>query len=811
MPKFIYGVSPTSVILRVKLMDSSKTTGAGLTGLVYNSTGLNISTMKTADATTTSYTQAGSTIETISTLGTYAAPSATKCRFKEVDATNHPGVYEIQLADARFNATDSLICSISGVTNLAQCDIEVECRNLAANVIQVNGTAQTARDLGASVLISSGTGTGQLSVTSGVIASNVTQIDGSANGTHATGMIPADVRDALGNAITTTASGVLDVNVKNMNNVAATSITTINANIGQTQPLNFTGTGASALVKTDVTDIATAAVSTSTAQLGVNVVQMNAVSAASVTAINANQGTTQPVNFTGTSTSALVKSDMSDIAGAAVSTTVAQIGVNTVQHGGTVQTAGDIIPTIQSVGPIATVPTSGSSILVGGTPTNTYAACATLDGTCWIIPGTASVAQSVNLVFAAPAGSKANKIAINGYYNTGNPIGGKYVDIYAYNYTTSAYEMISNSVTRIPGQNGTTVAAYSYPLNDVHISAGGAAQIKLIGNTIGAGVSIGLDYTPYYYLSTGNSLSDIAKAVWQFSIPTADVNNSAAEYLRYIYGDFHGYVNSASDASHINITGLPAVSNIFQNYRIFFHLETANVFEGAFINSNDASGNVVLDHALSYTPANGDGVRIYATVIRAAQMDLINAPNSTSLTAIGTAVWASATRTLSSFGTLVADTATAIWGAATRTLSAFGFTVATNSDSNVTAIKSKTDQLAFTIANQVDANSLSGAGSNITSINGSSSAAAKLALSSATMATGTIDSSLFSPTTNQFDTSIITSITDHWTDRWLVFTSGSLTGEARPITGYQLSSGKGRFSTNAFAIAPSNADAFIIV
>jgi hypothetical protein len=39
-------------------------------------------------------------------------------------------------------------------------------------------------------------------------------------------------------------------------------------------------------------------------------------------------------------------------------------------------------------------------------------------------------------------------------------------------------------------------------------------------------------------------------------------------------------------------------------------------------------------------------------------------------TAIGTAVWASSTRTLSSFGSLVSDIATAVWGATSRTLSA---------------------------------------------------------------------------------------------------------------------------------------------
>lgn len=61
--------------------------------------------------------------------------------------------------------------------------------------------------------------------------------------------------------------------VAKINNVATTSVTTINANVGSTQPINFTGTGATAYVKTDMIDIAGAAVSTSSAQIGVNVIQ----------------------------------------------------------------------------------------------------------------------------------------------------------------------------------------------------------------------------------------------------------------------------------------------------------------------------------------------------------------------------------------------------------------------------------------------------------------------------------------------------------------------------------------------------------
>lgn len=107
-----------------------------------------------------------------------------------------------------------------------------------------------------------------------------------------TDLFDVSVTQILGTAVSTPATaGILDVNVKNMNNVAATSITAINANQGTTQPVNFTGTGASALAKSDMVDIAGAAVSTSTAQLGVNAVQAGgtawgsgAITAASIAA-----------------------------------------------------------------------------------------------------------------------------------------------------------------------------------------------------------------------------------------------------------------------------------------------------------------------------------------------------------------------------------------------------------------------------------------------------------------------------------------------------------------------------------------------
>jgi hypothetical protein len=69
-------------------------------------------------------------------------------------------------------------------------------------------------------------------------------------------------------------------------------------------------------------------------------------------------------------------------------------------------------------------------------------------------------------------------------------------------------------------------------------------------------------------------------------------------------------------------------------------------------------------------------------------------------TSLATAVWASATRTLSSFETLVADIATAVWGAAARTLTAFGFTVAPTAEEIREEMDSNSTQLAALLAGQ---------------------------------------------------------------------------------------------------------------
>lgn len=140
----------TSNILRVFLQDSRVTDGSGLTGLSSASSGLKIVTIADVEASVTSYTVAGSTIESITTLGTFATPTATKCRFKEIDSTNLPGWYEIQLDDTRFAVSNAkaLQIMIFGASNLVPCNVEVQ---LAAGVDVDNATSAGLSRLDATV------------------------------------------------------------------------------------------------------------------------------------------------------------------------------------------------------------------------------------------------------------------------------------------------------------------------------------------------------------------------------------------------------------------------------------------------------------------------------------------------------------------------------------------------------------------------------------------------------------------------------------------------------------------------------------
>jgi hypothetical protein len=293
-----YTNGQTSVILRVKIRNSSVSTGAGLTGLTNASTGLIISTIADNESSPTVYTVAASHVQTITTLGTYAAPSASNCRFGEVQATDHPGIYEIQIADARFAVSNakSLLVSLSGATNMAECDAVIPLQGVnpydavhggmsaipntavttnaslltsgtgtdqlsvasgridigkalgtavtldSNNVLNVStkylgGTLQTARDIGASVLLSNGTGTGQVVLSSGVVGSNLLALQSQQVATTGAGTITFQAAATIASTTNITAGTI--TTATNLTNAAtsgdftATMKTSLNSSTPQ--------------------------------------------------------------------------------------------------------------------------------------------------------------------------------------------------------------------------------------------------------------------------------------------------------------------------------------------------------------------------------------------------------------------------------------------------------------------------------------------------------------------------------------------------------------------------------------------------
>lgn len=82
----------------------------GITGLSHTTPGLVIATIRNNEAEPVYYRQSEGNIEDIATLGTYAAPSSGKCRFKEIFS----GLYQLQLANARFSSGTQMVITFSG-------------------------------------------------------------------------------------------------------------------------------------------------------------------------------------------------------------------------------------------------------------------------------------------------------------------------------------------------------------------------------------------------------------------------------------------------------------------------------------------------------------------------------------------------------------------------------------------------------------------------------------------------------------------------------------------------------------------------
>lgn len=117
----------TDQTIYLEILDSASTTGGRKTGLVFNSAGM-----------TAYYVRNGASAVAI-TLATLAAANSAHSDggFKEVDATNMPGIYRLDLPDAAVaSGAESVVVTVKGATGAAQVSAEIQlATNIASDVI----------------------------------------------------------------------------------------------------------------------------------------------------------------------------------------------------------------------------------------------------------------------------------------------------------------------------------------------------------------------------------------------------------------------------------------------------------------------------------------------------------------------------------------------------------------------------------------------------------------------------------------------------------------------------------------------------
>ncbi|MGD8567369.1 MAG: hypothetical protein PVJ39_04755 [Gammaproteobacteria bacterium] len=138
------GLTDKTVLVFVR--DSSTTDGSGLTGLTYNSSGL-----------TCYYIRPGSAAAQL-TLATQTVTGAhSDGGFVEIDSTNMPGWYRLDLSDAIIAAGVGIVgIVLRGATNMADCPIEIQL-DIDGNITRVSESATAADNLETATLAYSAT------------------------------------------------------------------------------------------------------------------------------------------------------------------------------------------------------------------------------------------------------------------------------------------------------------------------------------------------------------------------------------------------------------------------------------------------------------------------------------------------------------------------------------------------------------------------------------------------------------------------------------------------------------------------------
>lgn len=382
----------TDVTIDVFIQDSSVTTGAGKTGLAYNTGSL------------VCYYREGATdtAHALSLVTQTVGGAHTDGGFVEIDATNMPGLYRLDLSDTIVSGTNPyVIVMLKGAANMAPCVVEIELvkvdmfDNVRAGLTALPNAAAAATG----GLFVRGTGAG---------------------------------------AINQATNGMIDVN----------------------------------LVR-----IADAAVSTSTAQLGVNAVQAGGTAweSGAVTAGSIATGAITNAKFAaGAIDAAAIATNAIDADAVATdAVTEIQSGLATSAQIGQIQGSGGAALSFDSSASNVTGALK-SVTFVGTQSSGTYASTSNLNGTFHVITDTAN---AFDVVYKIPTGTSLTAISGNwdGYLTSANDT----ATIQMYNFVGAAWE----TVATITGTAGTTVQNKTWPMYSRNTGAGadiGDTYIRIV-------------------------------------------------------------------------------------------------------------------------------------------------------------------------------------------------------------------------------------------------------------------------------------------------------------------------------------------
>lgn len=114
--KLVYPKGATNRSVIIFIQNSTSSSGAGLTGLVYNTSGLSCY-----------YARPGSASVQISLVTQTVIGAHTDGGFVEIDSVNLPGMYRLDLPDALFvTGVDSVAVMLSGAANMVPVPLEIQ-------------------------------------------------------------------------------------------------------------------------------------------------------------------------------------------------------------------------------------------------------------------------------------------------------------------------------------------------------------------------------------------------------------------------------------------------------------------------------------------------------------------------------------------------------------------------------------------------------------------------------------------------------------------------------------------------------------